>query len=500
MSRIFLLYAEPQTLPEPGTVTPIRLSTGGQYPPLYDGATWPARLLDVYRRDVDAFQGATGVGGPSIPGQGPIKIGLNDGERDDLVQLSWDGAPLSIYVGEEQASFSSFTRIFQGTIADLTWTRDALVLQMRDLQELLNVPVQGHIYAGTGQLEGVVELKAVAKPLCYGKPRRVPPLLIDPPFRVFQIHDGPLSAVAQGVADRGVSLAWAGDISTLGLVSVYAWTPVGGKYVTDNARGVFRLGAPPNGVITCEPVNLIETAADIIKELVTREAHLTVADLDMASFTTLNTAQSTALGVFLPDGTTTIASVLDQIMQTVGGFWTFNRLGKLVVQQIAFGTPVTTLTEKDVVAIERVRTALPVWRLRMEYGRKFRPLSAEESLTPDTVFVETVKTEEFNALNVHPLARDLTVQALFTFAAGTAPATEVIRQLGILTQVVVAAQGFRRDRYDVTVRSREFQWALGDTVRLAYPRFGLTAGRNYLVLGLSEDANKEGQTVLRLFG
>ena len=88
-----------------------------------------------------------------------------------------------------------------------------------------------------------------------------------------------------------------------------------------------------------------------------------------------------------------------------------------------------------------------------------------------------------------PLARDGQIEALFNTQANAS--TEATRQLDLL--------GADRDRYDVVAKRIQFRVRVGNTIRLVHSRFNLSGGKNFIVLGKSEDVQDE-TTTLRLWG
>jgi len=87
------------------------------------------------------------------------------------------------------------------------------------------------------------------------------------------------------------------------------------------------------------------------------------------------------------------------------------------------------------------------------------------------------------------LAVEREVRAFFDGSADAA--SEATRQQSLF--------GAERDIYRVIVRGHQFKRALGETVTLKYPRFGLSAGKDYIVIGLREDTRLK-TTELVLWG
>jgi len=56
-----------------------------------------------------------------------------------------------------------------------------------------------------------------------------------------------------------------------------------------------------------------------------------------------------------------------------------------------------------------------------------------------------------------------------------------------------------RDRFSVQVFGHNFIFSCGETVTVKYPRFGLEAGRNFIITGVTEQP-AQGLTILSLWG
>jgi len=56
-----------------------------------------------------------------------------------------------------------------------------------------------------------------------------------------------------------------------------------------------------------------------------------------------------------------------------------------------------------------------------------------------------------------------------------------------------------RDIFQVTVAEKSGLYKVGQTITLTYPRFGLAAGRNFMIKGIAEQYGR-GLTILTLWG
>jgi hypothetical protein len=104
-----------------------------------------ARLQNPYNLTVNIFSSGQ-LAAHSLPGYGAVTVLFPDGALDAFTSWSWAGCQISVYLGQKGAPWSQFTQIFAGTAAGVTWTTEALTIQLRDLQHLFSVPVQKQLY------------------------------------------------------------------------------------------------------------------------------------------------------------------------------------------------------------------------------------------------------------------------------------------------------------------------------------------------------------------
>jgi hypothetical protein len=526
---IFLLVATPydpsfqrtvSTLPGPvasqplGAAPPLTVSGGERIVYLSDkgfktapgdapaNQDFPGRLLSAYNFQLDAWgQNVDEPGGGADPGFGDITIANPDASLDAWTTWSWDGRKVTLLAGAKGFAYASFATICGGIAQSIAFDRSTISIHLRDRQEAFNRPVQSILYGGAGALDGGADILGKPKPLCYGQCAAVEPVLVDAVNQVRQIHDGAINAVTR-VLDKGVPLTGDGDVN-----DVYGWSPVAGHYVTCLAKGIIRLGSAPAGRVVAdvrgEAGPYVSTVGSIARRIATtRLGPATLndpADLDAGAFAALDTAFGYTIGIFLA-GTETAAQVLSTLLADADGWWTFTRAGQLSVGALKPpANPVKVLTVRDDVAggFKLNGITPPSWRRRLGYQRVFTVHSATDLAGGVADADRTLLTNEYRfvtstsdaALASHRLARDLDVPTLLA-NSGDAATVAAARQ---------ALHGVERRVYDVPVQRALFRFFLGDVVQLQRPRFGLAAGQNFVVKGVTEDV-KSGQTILRVWG
>ncbi len=269
------------------------------------------------------------IGGRSIPNFGEIVLANADGGLDGLLAYGWDARRVRVFLGGEGFAYSDFGLVFDGTAEQIEVTDEVLTVRLRDWQHKLNKPVQGTLYAGTGGDEGGSDLTGVRKPLAFGRMLNVRPTMVDVGAGRYQVQDG---------AIEDVDALYVGGIAYTRI----AGTPAANQYAVDAATGFVTVGgAPLTEQVTCDvkgakPGGTYHTTvADIVEEIVVNQGGLSAGDLDTASFTALNTANGSTVGIYI-DGASnkTVLEVLDELIASIGGYYGFDRSGKFEVGRL----------------------------------------------------------------------------------------------------------------------------------------------------------------------
>jgi len=415
------------------------------------------------------------LGGFSVPGFGNLVLNNADGVLDALSGYAWDGRSVEVRVGEAGAAFAYYFTIFDGQAHSIEFDDLQIRVILRDRQDdfQLNFPI--NLYAGTGGNEGSANLEGNPKPLCFGEVKNIEPVLVDAANRVYQVHDGQIEAI-NDVYDGGVALTLTTD------------------YTVDLTNGRFTLVADPTNVVTADVEgakpsgSYKSTAADIVRLIVTSYGGLAdPGDLNTTSFSDLNTANGSTVGIYVKDNTT-ILKVVDELMNTVGGFYGFDRDGSFEVGQIALatGTADAEFDKTTMIEITRLASAVPNYQVRVGHSKNYKTMSESEldasisSARRDFLVRETLfQTAEDTAVQTpYPNSEALIVPALFN---GSSPAsTEASRLLTIYKT--------QRDIYRVKVKTQPYTLKLNDVVKITFPRYDLGSGKLFRIISIFEDA------------
>ena len=415
------------------------------------------------------------LGGFSVPGFGELVLTNADAGLDDWSGYAWDGRSVEVRVGEAGADFQYYFTIFNGEAKSIEFDDLFIRVILRDRQTDFDVDFPSALYAGTGGNEGSSDLANQPKPLCFGEVFNIEPVLVDATNYVYQVHNGQIESVV-AVYDGGVALTVTTD------------------YTVDLTNGRIDLVAEPTGTITADVKgakpsgSYKETAGDIIRHIVVDFGGLTdPGDLDTASFTDINTANSSAVGVYV-SYTTTILEVLDQIANSVGAYYGFNRSGKFEVNRIelATGTAAAEFDSTNIIEITRMASAVPNYQVRVDYKKNYRTMTETEfgaSITSAQrdYLVREANVEIATDTNVqtpYPNSNPLIVPGLF--AASSPASTEAARLLTVYKT--------QRDIYMIKVKTQPYTLKLNDVVKITFNRYNLTSGKLFRVITIVEDA------------
>lgn len=314
-----------------------------------------------------------------------------------------------------------------------------------------------------------------------------------------------LDALAED-EDNGIVIAFGaeGDNASPAVAGTYAsqadllddsLAPEAGTYKTYAAGGYFRLGSPPSGRITCD-VTEGATTSD------RTHGQLFAAVLDKAGFGSdystsdvndLDSLFDAEAGIYLSDEVQ-VAEVLDRIARSAGAWWGVDRLGVFRIKRIidpSGETAVATFDESQgdmTSALQRLKLedpgeGLPFWRTQIRHRENYTVQRDDlAGAVSDARRAELVQrwldaaATDTSVLTKHPLAPELVVETLIW--DDTEASTEASR--------IQTLRGTRRDRFEFSVRMTNETVAvdLGDVVEIKSPRFGLSAGKNMLVIGV----------------
>jgi hypothetical protein len=502
---MYLLEVEAWDIPN-GRLATLRYSTGGltTAPDDTPGNAYYAPLLAVPASfEAGVFKdGVTGGAGDISIGE--IELVALSGSLDCLDGFALDGRTFTLRYAPDFRVDTAET-IMTGVIESLELGWKRAILNIRDRRAELEKPIQTNLYAGTNSgptgVEGDANLKGREKPLCFGHCLNVPTIQVNASTLIYQVHDGPIAAI-ETVYDKGLALAATTDYQTV--AALQAATFAAGQYATCLGSGIFRLWSKPAGAVTADvrgdaSGGYVSTVAGIMERILRTRAGYGSADLSAADFAALAAANAAEVGLYIAAGDSTdMDQALDQLARSIGAWWTFDRFGVVRVGRFAApaGDPAMELTPVEILAgddggIEQIPAnddgnGVPAYRVSLTYGRNWsvqrdNDLAGGVADARRAWLAESTRTavaEDATIRDVHPLSPDISVETLLVdVAAAQAEAASLL-----------ALYEVRRQRFRVRLRPRYgLALNLGDVVRLTVPRFGLSAGKLFTVLGLAPD-------------
>lgn len=471
---------------------------------------YEARLLQpgLMRRDI-FNQGATG--GASTTGYGLIEL-VNVGALDGIVDYGFDGRAIRILLGEQSAARSTFTTVFKGTMEQAEFTWERLSLRIRDRLSEFDRPIQSSLYLGNNNLpaglEGTADdLKGKPKPLVYGQVFNVSPPLVNSSRLIYQIHDGALASVDR-VMDQGAALTAGALYSSQADMESNA--PAAGMYRAWLAGGYIRLGTTPVGQVTADATQGASasnrTVAQIIKSIAIDRGGIASGDVVSADVTALDTASASAIvGIFILESTS-IKTALDAIANSVGAWYSFDRLGRLRMAQLTTptGAALGEFNQQDIVSLERTPTndtdrGIPAYQVRISYARNYTVMNSSIAGSVSVGFRawlaeehRTLTATDTGVLTQHLLSPVLEFESLLVAAADAQ--SEANRRLTLYKT--------RRERLNVRLQVAPGVTDtvdLGNIVTIKIDRFGYSAGKKFRVIGIQPDY-RTGSIDLTLWG
>lgn len=461
-------------------------------------------------------------GGLIVASFGELEFANNDGALDFLADDFFvDGRKIVIKAGrteiDEQGReviwpFASFTTVYTATAGAWTIEHDALKLRVRDQGINLQRQLQLAVYGGTGGQQGTSDMEGRTLPVCLGRCFNIQPQQVDPVYLTYQVHDSSVQAIP-AVYDAGISVP--GEVGSPPIAQDYATYPllvaatmVPGTYATCLARGCFRLGTSPFGTVTAD-VDGDNTGNDwtathgtVMLRILRKYSWLPEALIDAPSFTAYHALNNDVIGLYLPAGDqSTIEQVMERIAFSGGAVAGQDRSG--LYRVVRLDPPAATIahdfSDRNILRIERQPLAygVPFRSWTVEGVRNWTVQQGNELAGGVSqsrrrfLEAETRKSsvDVPHVSSAHPTSASAIRESLFHFISNASD--EAVR--------LATLYALGRASYRLTVKGVLFEVGIGDTVRITYPRWNLTEGRNFVVTAVTDDARSV-ETELEIFG
>lgn len=463
------------------------------------------------RRSVIGQDGFTGYA------QSVSEIVFNNGGADyDTFGdgYSINGKPIECRVGRIDkdtgvvAAYAQFETV-ANLVGDRTrLSRAQMIVESRDLQSRLDVPVQPSTYVGNGELEGGAEIKGLRRPYGDGVVFNATPTNVWPARGLFQYSTG-ATASLDAVRDGGIELTLVGDYATAALLlaAEAAGDIDPGSYASSVAEGYFCIGGVAVKQITCDFTGLRTTTADIIEQVALNAGGLTAAEIDAWTFEKLNDDQPAQVGCYLDSQSNeTCNDLFARLMEGIGGYHAISTLGRLQVRRIDAPVGIAAdyyeLGGAPGVLVDVDRADMPAGldppprRQRVVHGRNYTqqtelfgqvseedPDFANELGQPYTL-ASSPDSDADAVLADYPHAPDPNpVEAYFANAADAR--AEAVRRHALYTSNLKCFQ--------LELKHRLFFHQIGEEIAIkdggASPRLGLSSWRYVRILEIDDDVS-----------
>lgn len=432
---------------------------------------------------------------------GEVTLTNYDGGLDALLNYAFTGRAITIKLGnmaDDGTPPNTWTTIIRGSLeqAELSWQE--VTFRVRDRQLDVAKPIQQTRFAGTGGMEGGTNLTGKPKPLVFGSVLNIDPPLVDATRLIYQVHSGSTVTSIANVYDRGAKLT-AGAVYT-SLADIQANVPAAGTYrVWNDTTGCyFRIAANPTGMITADVVRGATVANRTVGQLfsqILQQAGIVSGDISAADITALDAVAAYDTGVYAGhDNDVTALQLLDDLTPSVGAWYGTDAAGTFRIGQIVLptGTSVGTLTTTEILKIERIASrdagaGIPAWKVKVGYQRLYETL-------PDLTNTATVADKSYFAEEYRRVeASDATVKTAYILSPELEFETQLLAQADATSEASrrLTIYKSRRDMYQVTVRvdtTLAGLLDLGKIVTLQIDRFGMSAGKKFLIIGIRTNA------------
>lgn len=463
--------------------------------------SYAARIAQpiILQRSSAALDSTRGTSALSV---GVIDLVNADGALDAIAGYAFAGREVRVYLVEQGAPLASATMLFKGLLEQPRFDWDVggasrLQIIVRDKAFDLEQPIQSALYGGTNALpagvDGVDDLKGKYKPLLFGYAQRIPAPCVNTARLIYQVSSSAIADVG-AVYDQGLALGRGADYASE--ADMQATAPAASQYRVWPAGGMFRLGSTPAGQVLCDATEGATAAARYpgsIAQRVLLAAGVAMGDIGTTAMAALDAACPWECGYWVTHQQAVKGrGILDDLMLSTGGWWAASAANRITAAVLTppSGTPVTELHAGNLLSLARRQAkdddrGIPPWRVVVGYARYWEATSSDFAGAV-TEATRADLREEYRTVD----AQDATVQTAYP-AAPEVRIDTLLRNKANAQALATARHGVLKQRRDVLradVRSTaSAALDIGATVRITLPRFGLSAGRLFTVIGVDLD-------------
>lgn len=430
---------------------------------------------------------------------GDLQVSNYNGEYDSWLDDSlfvWVNRPIKIYIGDPSWVCTNlaqvrtdFGLVFSGVVTDIdSSSRDSLNIRIGDKLQRLNTPLSEDKLGVYGTWPGDQSNQDTVKPLVFGEPFNISPLLINPAQLEYMFNNGATERVIE-IRDNGVPIYNSSITSNV---------------IVNTTLGTFKLLKPLIGTCTVSlqgklgSINLVtgvlsstytNTIANAIALICTQYGNnstkLAISEIDLNNFAAFNIANSQAIGIYISDREN-VLNICQSIASSLNAQLYMTRLGKLQLLQLGVYTSDATvvITNDDILQHTLgISTRTPVIAAsKLGYCKNW---TVQPNLTTNipTEHKDIMKTEWYTSTVVDPEVKLMyslnsdPIQKETVFIDRLESDTEAVRLLNYFS--------VPRTIYRLTGTSKLLSLKLGQAVTLVHDRFNLANGKTGQVVTLT---------------
>lgn len=374
-SKVILIEASPRRAND-GVAETVRLAGGGgQFPYFYGGQHYRAGVVQMPTivTALNFDDGEFGTGG--VPQAAELQWAA--ARKADLTAIAnyfWLDAPISVRIGDENSAGNLPAVVITGKVISANVEGGTVRLQLSDPAADLKKPLLTSRFAGTGGVEGPVEWAGRIKSRIWGRVWNREGQVLDKANNIYCWADPskPLQAI-DALRDKGATaaaintLAWQGSIAATFAALQAAVAPQGGGVVCPSIACA-KWWTQPAGALTADlrgeiGTGYVETTAQIVQRIVAAGPNTAFAAGTIAA---AQAARPAAVGWVADSDSTTVASMIEELLGNSSLLWLLNASGEIVIREWTWGASVASATSQSV---KRTSVLAPVGTRTLGYKR-----------------------------------------------------------------------------------------------------------------------------------
>jgi hypothetical protein len=240
-----------------------------------------------------------------------------------------------------------------------------------------------------------------------------------------------------------------------------------------------------------------------LKDILIYRTDLTESDLDLSSFTNVINSYATTpieCGLYLQEES--VIDVINYIMRSLVGAWTFTASGKLLIALFTRGVSTGEITENDIVAGTFIRenTVSPPWWWDMGFGRNLTVQtendfvgSADKDRQSSTAAEYRYGgTSLFAIKQLYPDSKHIKIDSCLTNYDDTSVIRKrILDDFNNYTKPDPAVY-HKPDIISFTAKRQQFKYEVAQTITINYDRFDYDdfGPKDMLIMAIEEDTTQ----------